>query len=297
MDINHIKNLVQNYNLVSMDDIEQVIKYIVARENYRLMMECNLFIEYEDGGALREKNKQEDKYSLQIGINPLHEIKEKKEAIRYDIITITSEEKRKLLQEEQEEFIELILQTFHELKHLEQIYNIVERPMLTDDTLKMTQEKILNDVFPGLMTIYNYEISKLEIDAMMTSLYKTVEFLQEMGLDITPNMVFDVMRKKELIHLNYDLNKFGNTFESAMTYFNKIYHAQKGIKGFEETLKLLSDEEKVNFNEQCQHLYFEYKMEKDPEQQWNILVSMALIMKPELYNKYPLIQLPNSKTR
>ena len=33
------------------------------------------------------------------------------------------------------------------------------------------------------------------------------------------------------------------------------------------------------------------------EEKWNILVEMALIMKPELYNKYPLLQLPNHKIR
>ena len=297
MDINHIKKLVQTYNSVSMEDIEEIIKYIIARENSKLGMECNLSIEYEEGGALHENNMLEDTYSLQIGINPLFEIKEKKAAISYGIITINSEEESKLLQDERQEFIELILQIFHELRHLEQMYNIIEHPILTEDTLRMTQEKVLNDVFPGMMTVYNYEISKLEIDAMMTSLYKTVEFLKEMGFDITPDEVFDVMKQKEIIHLNYDLNYFGNKFESAMNYFNQIYHNQNAIKCFEETLKLLSEEEKIQFHEQCQHLYNAYKTTKDVEEKWNILVSMALIMKPELYNKYPLLQLSNHKIR
>ena len=297
MNINNIKKIVQTYNLVSMEEIEEVIKYIIVRENSILGMKCNLSIEYEEGGALRDKAPLEDTYSLQIGINPLFAVKEKKEAISYGIITVNSEEENKLLQDEKQEFIELILQIFHELRHLEQMYNIVERPILTEDTLRMTQEKIINDAFPGMMNIYNYEISKLEIDAMITSLYKTVEFLKEMGFDITPNEVFAVMKQKELIHLNYDLNCFGNTFESAITYFNQIYHTQNIINGFEETLKLLSEEEKLQFYDQCQYLYLAYKTTNDMEEKWNILVSMSLIMKPELYNKYPLIQLQNSKIR
>ena len=135
------------------------------------------------------------------GEKVMNEIKEKKAAISYGIITVNSEEESKMLQDEHQEFVELILQIFHELRHLEQMYNIIEHPILTEDTLRMTQEKVLNDTFPGLMTVYNYEISKLEIDAMMTSLYKTVEFLKEMGFDITPDEVFDVMKQKEIIHI------------------------------------------------------------------------------------------------
>lgn len=297
MDINYIKNLVQTYNSASIDDIEEVIKYIITRENSRLGMDCNLSIEYEDGGSLREKTTQEDTYSLQIGINPLFEVKEKKEAIRYNIINVNFEEERELLKSEKQEFIELILQTFHELRHLEQMHNIIEHPVLTEDTLRMTQEKLLNDVFPGLMSIYNYETSKLEIDAMMSSLYKTVDFVKEMEFDITPDEVFKIMKQKELIYLSYDLNCFGNTFESAMNYFNQIYHAQNEIQNFEETLKLLSEKEKNQFHKQCQDLYFAYKTTTDIEEKWNILVSMALILQPQLYDKYPLVQNETSKKK
>ena len=103
------------------------------------------------------------------------------------------------------------------------------------------------------------------------------------------------MKQKELIYLSYDLNCFGNTFESAMNYFNQIYHAQNGIQNFEETLKLLSEEEKNQFHNQCQDLYFAYKTTTDIEEKWNILVSMALILQPQLYDKYPLVQNETSK--
>lgn len=289
MDDNHIKTLVQAYNSISMDDIEEIIKYIVTRENSILGMECNLSIEYEEGGSLRDKATKEDKYSLQIGIYPLSEIKEQKEAIHYGIKNVNLEDERTLLQNEKQEFIELILQIFHELRHLEQNYSIVERPVFTEDTLRMIQEKIIDNAFPGLMSVYNYETSKLEIDAMMTSLYKTVIFFKEMELDITPDEIFEVMKHKELIHLNYERDFFGNTFASAINYFNQIYYVQSAVHSFEKAFELLNETEKTQFHEQCQDLYLTYKTTTSAEDKWNILVSMALIMKPELYDKYHLL--------
>lgn len=156
--------------------------------------------------------------------------------------------------EERKEFIELILATFHELRHVKQNDNIQDHPISNGDTQKMTREMIINDSFPGFRQSFNYEQSMMKIDAMRASLEETVSFFREMGVDITPDEVFAVMREKELSYLSYDLQDFGDSYETAIAHFNHIYGKTTDIKGIEDIIESLPDDKKQILYGECQDM-------------------------------------------
>lgn len=163
-------------------------------------------------------------------------------------------------------------------------------PISNKETHQMTREHIINESFVGFKNMYNYEQCMLEIDAMKTSLEETVSFLKEMGTDITPDEVFAVMKEKELSLLDYDLQDFGDSYETAISYFNKIYGKTTDIKGIPDIIEnLLSEEKKEILFGQCQELLDKYYAETDIDRKMDLLKEMSLHMTPELRERYPLL--------
>ena len=272
-----IKSIVQNYEWATIEDVEEVLCLIAKNKMNEYGIDIIFNVEYDEGGRVISERSDDGKIQVEIGILPFYTAKENK--------TLDSEES---ILEEKKEFIELILQTFHELRHVIQINNMIDNPILNYETKGMTRELIINEVFPGFINRFNYEFSMSEVDAMKTSLFETVSFFQNIGSDITPDEVFRVMREKELSFLNYNLEDFGNGYETAMEYFNKIYGNYTEIKGFPELIYSLSNEEREIFDSQCYKLKESYIMEEDIDGKLDILMEMALLIKPQLYDKYPL---------
>ena len=260
-----IKSIVQNYEWATIEDVEEVLCLIAKNKMNEYGIDIIFNVEYDEGGRVISERSDDGKIQVEIGILPFYTILEEKK-----------------------EFIELILQTFHELRHVIQINNMIDNPILNYETKGMTRELIINEVFPGFINRFNYEFSMSEVDAMKTSLFETVSFFQNIGSDITPDEVFRVMREKELSFLNYNLEDFGNGYETAMEYFNKIYGNYTEIKGFPELIYSLSNEEREIFDSQCYKLKESYIMEEDIDGKLDILMEMALLIKPQLYDKYPL---------
>lgn len=59
-----------------------------------------------------------------------------------------------------------------------------------------------------------------------------------MGVNISPDEVFAVMKEKELSYLGYDLQDFGDSYETAISYFNQIYGKTTDIKGIPDIIKV-----------------------------------------------------------
>ncbi len=236
-------------------------------------------IVYDEGGRIKEERSAYGYQQLEIGEWPLAEIKNDKELG----IEVDSTEERKC-------FIELILQTFHELRHIKQNNDIQDNPILNEETLKMTRELIINDSFIGFRNRFNYEQSIIEIDAMRASLQETILFFKTMGANITPDEVVSVMKEKELSYLNYNLSEIGNSYDSVMTYFNHIYGKIIDIKGITDIIQSLPEDKKEILYSQCQNLINCYNLETDVEKKMDLLQKMSLIMTPELREKYPLIE-------
>lgn len=198
---------------------------------------------------------------------------------------------------ERKEFIELILVTFHELRHVKQNDNIQDHPILNEETYKMTREIVINKSFPGLMKVYNYEQSMMEIDAMKTSLKETIDFFKEMVTDVTPDEVFDVMKEKELSYLCYDLQDFGDSYETAIAHFNQIYGKITDIKGIPDIINGLPEDKKEILFGQCQELLDRYyNTSTDIEKKMELLKEMSLQMTPELRKNYPLVDIQKEIT-
>lgn len=286
MDINIIKILVQNYNWATNEDIEEILKYIVRKHTLELGTEVVFNIEYEEGAAVKNQRTDDGKLQLEVGILNFYNARERKEMNQ----EYESDEERK-------EFIELILSTYHELRHIEQINNIIDNPVYNEMNFKITRELIINEAFPGFITVFNYETSISEIDAIKTSLLNTINFFLTMETNITPNEIFEVMKEKELSYLNYNLELFGSDFKTAIKYFDEIYYQTSEIKGYQEMQKLLSEDKKIIFNTYCNDLQIAYNLETKYENKLNILMEMALILMPELYEKYPLLKINNQKIR
>lgn len=284
MDINIIKILVQNYKWVTIDDIEEILNFIAKKQMLELGIGIVFEIEYDEGGIVKNQRSSDGKLQVEIGILPFYKARESKE-INQEIGTI----------EERKEFIELVLSTFHELRHVEQINNIIDNPVYNEINFKITRELIINELFQGFITRFNYEISVSEIDAMKTSLLNTINFFQYMETDITADEVFQVMKEKELCYLNYDLEKFGTNYKTAINYFNQIYSQTTEIKGYHEMLELLPEEKKCIFNDQCYDLQIAYNLETEIENKLNILMEISLIIMPELHEKYPLLKFKSNK--
>ena len=265
MDINYIKDKVNNYEFCDIEEIEDIIKFIIDQTKEKLNINFEWEIVYDEGGRVKFERSSQGYLQLEIGEWALAEIKNNKELG----IEVSKEDERK-------EFIELILQTFHELRHIEQFYNMQDCPIENEDTLKMTRESIINEFFTGFINRFNYEESCLEIDAMKTSLIKTSHFLQMMNANITPDEVFKVMKEKELQYLDYNLAQFGNSYESAISYFERIYGKFTTIKGIPEIIQSLSKEDKELLYRECQDLINEYNIELNVEKKLEILKEISL---------------------
>ena len=284
MDVDIIKRIVQNYEWATIEDIEEVLNFIAKYKMNELGFDIVLETIYDEGGVLKQERTSDGKMQVEIGILPLYNIKEQKS---FNLENNDCDEKK--------EFIELILQTFHELRHAEQTNNIIDNPIFNQENFIMTRELIINEVFPGFIVRYNYELSATEIDAMKTSLLDTVKFFQEMESEITPEEIFQTLEDKELCFLNYDIQKFGDNYETALNYFESIYCNPTGISGYPELLQSLSEKEKNIFYSECYDLHQAYILETNVEEKLNILMEISLILKPELYEKYQLACLKNNK--
>lgn len=284
MDKNAIKAIVQNYQWSTMDDIEEVLQFIADSKMNELGADIVFETQYEEGGQVSSERTADGKQQVGIGILPLSTIKTDKElGLETDPL------------EERKEFIEVILQTFHELRHVKQNHDMIDNPIVTADTLGMTREQIINDSFPGFRSRFNYESSMIEIDAMRTSLIEAVQFFQDMETDITPDEVFQVMKEKEFSYLNYDLENFGDSYETAMNYFEQIYGKPMEIKGLEELINELPEDKRAIFDTQCQELLTAYNAEPNTDKKLDILRVMSLRMNPELQSKYPLSPIQTQK--
>lgn len=277
MDMKSIKNKVLNFADCSIEEIDEILNFIADRKREELGIDFEFQTVYDDGGRVKPERTQDGLQDVEIGEWPLASIKSDKElGVQTNPI------------DERKEFIELILQTFHELRHVKQNDTIQDHPIVNKETLNMTRENIVNESFYGFRNRFNYEESMIEVDAMKTSLEETVSFFQEMGTDITPDEVFAVMKEKELSYLDYDMQKFGDTYESAMEYFNKIYGKRTEIKGIPEILQMLPENKRQILDTQCQDLMDNFNKETDIDKKMNLLMQMSLVMSPELREKFPL---------
>lgn len=299
MDIESIKNKVNNYESCSNDDIEEILNFIAERKKQELGIDFEFETIYDTGAYVSKDRTVDGLQQVEIGYQNIRDMKEYKEMkqladagqVDFDIeiLEVSPIEERK-------EFIELILATFHELRHVKQNDNIQDHPISNGDTQKMTREMIINDSFPGFRQSFNYEQSMMEIDAMRASLEETVAFFREMGVDITPDEVFAVMREKELSYLSYDLQEFGDSYETAIAHFNQIYGKTTDIKGIEDIIESLPDDKKQILYGECQDLLDGYYSETDMENKMELLKQMSLRMTPELRNEYPLADIQTERS-
>ena len=292
MDIESIRNKVNNYESCSIDDIEEILNFIVERKKQELGIDFEFETIYDTGGCVKPDRTPDGLQQVEIGYQNIVEMKDNKEMKRLKEtgqIDVDTEIPEVLPTEERKEFIELILATFHELRHVKQNDNIQDHPISNEETQKMTREIVINRSFTGFRNAYNYEQSMIEIDAMKTSLEETVAFFQEMGTDITPDEVFDVMKEKELSYLGYDLQDFGDSYETAISQFNQIYGKTTDIKGIPDIIKSLPEDKKEILFGQCQELLDRYYAETDIDRKMELLKEMSLRMTPELREEYPLV--------
>ena len=277
-----IRNIVQNFEWSTIDDIESVVNYIASKKKEEFNMDFELSIEYDEGGKILSERTDQGKLQVEIGILPLYSIKSDKElGFSTDYI------------EERKEFIELILLTFHELRHVKQSIDIIDRPIVNEETLRMTTERIINYSLPGLINIYNYETSVQEVDAMVTSLIEASTFFKDMDFAISPDEIFEVMKEKELKFLNYNLGDFGNSYVGALNNFKKIIKTPSEIKGVNEIIQALPTEKKEIINNECLELLSKYNSEVDIKKKLGILTEISLIISPEVKTMYPLCQYLN----
>ena len=271
-----IKSKVQNYADINIEGIEEIIQYIAQEKNKEIDEDIELEINYDDGGVVKEEKTEEGKRHVQIGIGSMADIKENKYlGLDADLV------------QERKEFIEATLQTFHELRHVKQ-YKDIHEPVINDDTIAMTRERIINDAFPGYNNRFNYENSLMEIDAMKTSLEDTVNFFEQMESDITPEEVIAVMKEKELSLLDYDLDDFGLTYEDALQHFEEIYNNPTEIKGIEELISELPEDMKAVLQTDCKEMFDIYNSETNIQNKLDILKDISLTLYPELEDKYPM---------
>ncbi len=284
MDKDVIKRCVQNYEWCSMDEIDDILNFIAERKKQELGIEFDFETSrYEDGGIVKTERGENGQQQVEIGEGPLTTIKEDKELGE----EIDPGQERK-------EFIELILQTFHELRHVKQNDNIQDNPISTEENIKMTREKIINHSFTGF-TNSNYEQSITEIDAMKASLEETARFFGEMGSDITPDEIFAVMQEKEFAYLGYDIDAFGGSYDTAVAFFGQISGKTTDIKGLEQTISGLPEDKKAILETECQDLMSNYNAETDVEKKMELLKQMSLKMTPELREQYPLADVEPSR--
>lgn len=278
MNIEYIKNKVNNFQNCSIEEIEEILNFIAERKRQELGIQFEFDTVYEDGGKVNPEERSAEGYlQVEIGEWALADIKGNKDL--GEEIDPT---------EERKEFIELILQTFHELRHVKQYDNVIDHPVPNEENRKITREIIINESFLGFRNRFNYEQSMAEIDAMKTSLEEVVKFFQEMGSDITPDEVFTVMKEKEFQYLNYDEQDYGDSYETAIEFFNQIYGKISDIRGLPEIIQSLPEDKKAILETECQELMDAYNLETDIEKRMDLLERMSLLMTPKLKEQYPL---------
>ena len=284
--INSIVNDGQDY---SIEDIEQVLNYIADEKRQEL---GNIFVvetTYDNGAQVKHERTEQGLLQIEIGYEEIYNILEQKELHKYGLLDESMIIHNDTHNDERKAFIELILSLFHELQHVKQIDSITNPTIPNDETIRMTQETVINEFFPGFISQYNYEQSILEIDAMRASLKDTVDFFSRMKVHISSNEVFNVMKEKELSYLKYDLQAFGNTYDTAISYFEQIKGKMNDINGIDKSIELLEDQERKKLFKQCEDLIQAYGEETNVEKKLDLLEQMALRMKPELAKQYPLI--------
>lgn len=294
-----IKSKVNNYESCSIDEIEEILNYIVEQKKQELGIDFKFETIYDIGGSVKPDRTSDGLQQVEIGYQEIVDMKDNKEMKKLaDAGEIYIEEEIPEVSpiEERKAFIELILATFHELGHVKQNDNIQDHPISNPETKKMTREHVINRSFTGFRNAYNYEQSMIEIDAMRTSLEETVKFFQEMGADITPDEVFAVMKEKELSYLDYDLQDFGDSYETAMSYFNQTYGKTTEIKGIPDIIKSLPDDKKDILYNQCQDLLESYNVETDIDKKMDLLQEMSLRMNPQLREEYPLVDIQTERS-
>ena len=284
MTFENIKNKVNNFENCSIEEIDSILNFIAIGFRKKYNFDFDFTIEFEEGACVKHERNLNGLQQVEIGNMKLALIKTDKDlGLEVD------------LNEEKKEFVELILSTFHELRHVVQNYYIQDRPTQNEKTLMFTQEKIINEVFPGFIT-YNYEQSAVEIDAMMSSLVETVSFFRSMNFDISKDEVLEIMKEKELAFCNYCLNDFGNSYDSALEYFGSIIADRRKINELDNMLKSfwegLDDPQKSKVSK----LVKEVIEDKNIDSQLNILEEISLIIKPELKETYPLYNIKNQKS-
>ena len=284
-----VRDVLNNAKEYSIYDIEEVLNYIAQEKKKELGINFLFNTIYDEGACVKSERTKQGLLQVEIGYKDIYDIIESKELKKLELPDAKIAIQNISQLEERKVFIELILSVFHELRHVKQIDNITDHAVFNDDTIRMTRETIINKFFPGFINIYNYEQSILEIDAMKASLKETVEFFQSLGVDISPNEIFAVMREKELSYLKYNIQMFGDSYESAIAYFDQIYGNIQYVDGISDSIKLLSENEKAKLFEKCQDLIAAYSEETDVDKKLDILVSISLRMKPELAEVYPLI--------
>ena len=163
-----------------------------------------------------------------------------------------------------------------------------DNPKESEKNLLITREKIIGFTFQGF-SLFNYEQSIFEIDAMRYSLIKASEFFKEMGSDISADEVFSVMREKELVFCDYDLKNFGETYESAIKYFDSIFGKIKEIKNIDKMIDEMTENLDEKEKEDILPLIQEFRNETDIDKKLDILQEISLTLHPELKETYPLV--------
>lgn len=284
MTFENIKNKVNNFENCSIEEIDSILNFIAIRFRKKYNFDFDFTIEFEEGACVKHERNLNGLQQVEIGNMKLALIKTDKDlGLEVD------------LNEEKKEFVELILSTFHELRHVVQNYYIQDRPIENEKTLMFTQEKIINEVFPGFIT-YNYEQSAVEIDAMMSSLVETVSFFRSMNFDISKDEVLEIMKEKELAFCNYCLNDFGDSYDSALEYFRTIIADRRKINELDNMLKsfweVIDDPQKSKVSKLVKKVI----EDKNIDSQLNILEEISLIIKPELKETYPLYNIKHQKS-
>ena len=284
MTFENIKNKVNNFENCSIEEIDSILNFIAIGFRKKYNFDFDFTIEFEEGACVKHERNLNGLQQVEIGNMKLALIKTDKDlGLEVD------------LNEEKKEFVELILSTFHELRHVVQNYYIQDRPIENEKTLMFTQEKIINEVFPGFIT-YNYEQSAVEIDAMMSSLVETVSFFRSMNFDISKDEVLEIMKEKELAFCNYCLNDFGNSYDSALEYFGSIIVDRRKINELDNMLKSFWDGLDDPQKSKVSKLVEKVIEDKNIDSQLNILEEISLIIKPELKETYPLYNIKNQKS-
>lgn len=91
--------------------------------------------------------------------------------------------------------------------------------------------------------------------------------------------------------MGYDLQDFGDSYETAISYFNQIYGKTTDIKGIPDIIKSLPNDKKKILYGECQDLLDSYYSETDMDKKMELLKEMSLRMTPELREEYPLVDI------